>query len=239
MRLDIFLSTKNSISRNRAQFIIEEWLVSVNNTIITKSSFSITEWDTITVQEDKKTSWVSRSAVKLADYLKEYPIDIHGKKCLDIGASTGGFTQVLISYNADSVVALDVGSSQLHPSLRNIENILSLENTDIREYQSDIPFDIIVTDVSFISLRQIIPSISQLSSHATHIILLFKPQFEVGKNNLRKTGVPKNEAIIQTYLLDFQNWLVWEWFYIVRTIPSTLKWEAWNQEYIIHCIKNI
>jgi 23S rRNA (cytidine1920-2'-O)/16S rRNA (cytidine1409-2'-O)-methyltransferase len=160
------------------------------------------------VQEDKKTLWVSRSAVKLADYLEKYPISIHGKKCLDIGASTGGFTQVLLSYNADSVVALDVGSSQLHPSLRNIENILSLENTDIREYQSSTHFDIIVTDVSFISLRQIIPSISRLSNYSTHIILLFKPQFEVGKNNLRKTGVPKNDTIIQTCLLDFQNWLV-------------------------------
>lgn len=237
MRLDIFLSTKNSISRNRAQFIIQEWLVSVNNTIITKSSFPINEWDTIVVREDKKTLWVSRSAVKLADYLETYPIPIHGKKCLDIGASTGGFTQVLLSHQADSIVAIDVGSSQLHPTLKNIPNIISLENTDIRSYQSDTPFDIIVTDVSFISLKQIIPSIYQLSTPSTEIILLFKPQFEVGKNNLKKTGVPKNEAIIQSCLLDFQRWIQGEWLSILQTVPSTLKWEAWNQEYIIHCTK--
>jgi 23S rRNA (cytidine1920-2'-O)/16S rRNA (cytidine1409-2'-O)-methyltransferase len=99
--------------------------------------------------------------------------------CLDVGASTGGFTQVLLQHGAKKIIALDVGTSQLHETLRAESRVISIENTDIRNVKLEDKFDIIVVDVSFISLRKIIPTLIELKSENTELILLFKPQFEV------------------------------------------------------------
>ena len=237
MRLDIYISQTYALSRNRAQFIIQEWLVLVNEKTVKKTAFSIDETDSITLLEDKKTEWVSRSAVKLSDYIEQFPMQIDGLICLDIGSSTGWFTQVLLTHGAKEVTALDVWSLQLHESLRKNCRIHLFENTDIRDFSSEKDFSIITTDVSFISLTQIIPSISRLANSSTQIILLYKPQFEVGKIHLKKTGVPKNEIIIQKKMQEFQEFLKNSWFIILRVLPSSLKWETGNQEYIIHCKK--
>ena len=127
--------------------------------------------------------------------------------CLDIGASTGGFTQVLLMRGVQSVCAVDVGTLQLHPSIRADSRVTSFENMDIRNYQATTSFDLIVGDISFISLTKLIDSILLLASIQTEIILLYKPQFEVGSENLRKTGVPKSELITRKYFREFQELL--------------------------------
>jgi len=145
-------------------------------------------------------NWVSRSAEKLAGFLEQFPIKINGKKCLDVGSSTGGFTQVLLSYGANRIDAVDVGSNQLHESIRSNPKVSSYEQTDIRDFakqNNGIFYDIIVCDASFISLYEIVDFIFLVANTDTKIILLYKPQFEVGRDQLRKTGVPKDLKIVE------------------------------------------
>lgn len=225
MRLDKYLSEYHSITRNRAQFLISEGLVSVNGKLIQKASFMVGETDSVEVAEDRRVNFVSRSAIKLDTFLDEIGLGVTGMICLDIGASTGGFTQVLLERGAARVVAVDVGTSQLHDSIRSAARVLSIENTDIRDFAAIFHsttssptlllegeggieyFDLIVGDISFISLTKLMDSILALASAETEIILLYKPQFEVGKENLRKTGVPKTDAIVQKKFAEFQDFL--------------------------------
>jgi len=179
VRLDTYFSEKFSMTRNRARFCIDSNLVLVNGIMINKVSYDVKEKDFVTLQEDKRSSFVARSAVKLDDFLINNNFIVKDFICLDVGASTGGFTQVLLQHGAKKVVALDVGTSQLHESLQSDSRVISLENTDIREVKLEEVFNLIVVDVSFISLRKIVPSLQENISENTQIILLFKPQFEV------------------------------------------------------------
>ena len=184
------------------------------------------ETDSVSLSEDKKSRFVSRSAIKLDDFLETENISVERLICLDVGASTGGFTQALIGRGAKRVIALDVGTSQLHESLRNDARIISRENTDIRKADFEEAFDLIVVDVSFISLRKIVPDLRRISNKNTQLILLFKPQFEVGKEHLRKTGVPKDEKITKRALDDFLLFAKTSGFTIRKVSASTLKGEA-------------
>lgn len=153
--------------------------------------------------------------------------------CLDIGSSTGGFTQILLERGARRVVAVDVGTDQLHLSLRGDPHIELYENTDIRTFSKIEKFDIITIDVSFISLREIVPELQRFMKEDTDIFLLFKPQFEVGRANLRKTGVPKSEGIIDLSLHDFQIFLEHAGFTIMKVSKAQVVGEAGNQEYMM------
>lgn len=163
MRLDQFLAQQHHLTRNRAQQLIDSGLISVNGKIIKKSSYEVKPEDTFFLQEDKKIHWVSRSATKLDGFLEEFPIDLVGKTGLDVGSSTGGFTQVLLERGVSRVDAVDVGTDQLHASLRDNPQIHLYEQTDIRDFSSSSLYDIIVCDASFISLREICPSIFALA----------------------------------------------------------------------------
>lgn len=187
MRLDIYISESYNCTRNRAQFFIEQGLVRVNNLPAKKASQDIRESDEVRLLDDKRVEFVSRSAIKLDTFLDEIGLDITHMSALDIGASTGGFTQVLLQKGVQHVYAVDVGTLQLHPSLRTDPRVLSFENTDIRDFRALVAFDIIVGDISFISLTKLMDSILFLSHKDTEIILLYKPQFELGTENLRKT----------------------------------------------------
>jgi 23S rRNA (cytidine1920-2'-O)/16S rRNA (cytidine1409-2'-O)-methyltransferase len=153
--------------------------------------------------------------------------------CLDIGASTGGFTQVLLANGAKQAHAVDVGTSQLHPSLRADARVVSIENTDIRDFRSPTYFDVIVGDISFISLTKLIDPILMLADSETEIILLYKPQFEVGRENLRKTGVPKSEAIVLRKFQEFQEFLITKGVTIKKIAPSAIEGEAGNKEWVV------
>lgn len=208
MRLDLSLALQYGLTRNKSQQLIGARLVFVNGNIIEKTSFEVSENDTISIQDDRRVRWVSRSAEKLAGFLSHHPgISTFQSRCVDVGSSTGGFTQVLLEYGAIIVDAIDVGTDQLHEHLRLDPRVQSYEQTDIRTFvpTESAPYDIIVCDVSFISLIDIIDSILAFADVKTDIILLFKPQFEVGKEYLRKTGVPKTEASIDVAKRRFEE----------------------------------
>jgi len=185
MRLDIYLTNNNNIqSRNKASELIKAKKVLVDGKIVTKPSFQIENNMIVTIDQDE--FFVSRAAYKLKYFLEENNISVKNDVALDIGSSTGGFTQILLKENVKEVTCVDVGSNQLHDSLKNDTKIIIQENTDIREFKSDKQFDVVTCDVSFISILYIIDDIDRLSSDK--IIILYKPQFEVGREVKRDSN---------------------------------------------------
>lgn len=171
IRLDQYLVENNLVdSRNKAQQLIKDSKVSVNKKIITKASFKVSDE---LIELDDEHVYVSRAAYKLKNFLPPLPFNVKGMNALDIGSSTGGFTEVLLMNGVASVTSVDVGSSQLHKKLLDDDRVISIENQDIREFKSEKHFELITCDVSFISLSHILDSINELSSK--YIILLFKP----------------------------------------------------------------
>lgn len=233
MRLDHYIVKNFGYSRNRAQFFIDENLVKVNDKIITKASFQVEENYKVEIIEDKKVEYVARSAIKLEEFLKEIELDISWKACLDVGASTWWFTQILLIRWASSVQTIDVGTSQLHDKIKSDSRVKFIENMDIRDYKTNEIYDLIVADLSFISLHKIIDNLKNLSSSDTKIILLFKPQFEVGRINLRKTWVPKDDKIVIASLDKFKLACKDIGFKITKISESKLRGEAWNKEFFI------
>jgi 23S rRNA (cytidine1920-2'-O)/16S rRNA (cytidine1409-2'-O)-methyltransferase len=235
MRLDSYL-VENSFteSRNKAQSIIKEGLVSVNNETIKKSSYKVEESDVVEVKEHKE--YVSRSAYKLALFLEEISLDITHKVCLDIGSSTGGFTQVLLEKGALEVSAVDVGTAQLHHSLRDDERVHSYESCDIRDFRTPKKFSIVVSDVAFISLHHILSDVQRLATK--DIILLFKPQFEVGKDVKRdKHGVVLDERAIESAMIKFEEACKEMGWSLLEKSPSKLTGKDGNLEYCYHFSK--
>ena len=195
MRLDLYLTqTFNIQSRNKALELIKSDKVKIDGAIISKPSFNVEENQKIEILEDD--FYVSRAAYKLKYFLQELPYFIlKDKNTLDIGSSTGGFTQILLENDVRNVTCVDVGSNQLHERIKHNPKIEFFENTDIRNFSSDGIFEIVTCDVSFISILNILNDINRLSSK--DIIILFKPQFEVGTNVKRdKKGVVKDKAAI-------------------------------------------
>ncbi len=181
--------------------MIKASLVMVDARIVTKPSFEIEE-QVISIEESKQ--YVSRAALKLKDFLPILHFKIEGCETLDIGASTGGFTQILLEEGAAHVTAVDVGTDQLHPSIRSDERVTSIEQMDIRHYDPKRTFEVVVSDVSFISLLHILEDIDRLASR--WIILLFKPQFEVGREVKRdKNGVVKDKKAIAKAMQIFED----------------------------------
>ncbi len=159
-------------------------------------------------------------------------LQIEWMYCLDVGSSTGWFTQVLLDRWASHVDAVDVGTAQLHESIRNDIRVTSYEQTDIREFESSTHYDIIVCDASFISLQGILPSILRFADTQTHIILLWKPQFEVGREHLRKTWVVKNEKIVQKRQKEWEDFLELHNCEILQKEKSSVIGEAGNEEWM-------
>lgn len=191
MRLDLFLTTNFNIqSRNKASELIKSNKVKCDGQIITKPSFNVEEFHQIELLEED--FYVSRAAYKLKYFLEELKnFHLKDKNSLDIGSSTGGFTQILLENEVAKVTCVDVGSNQLHERIKHNPKISFFENTDIRNFTSDDLFEIVTCDVSFISILNIIEDINRLASK--DIIILFKPQFEVGTNVKRdKKGVVKD-----------------------------------------------
>jgi len=202
VRLDVYLVENGYFdSRNKAREAIEGGLVSLNETVIKKPSFLIKPSDRPSVDG---VSYVSRSALKLKHFLLQTSLEVADKVCLDIGASTGGFTQVLLEFGASEVTALDVGNAQLHPKLLSDNRVKSRENCDIRDFTTKKEFAVVTCDISFIGLQNVIKDIDRVSSEL--IILLFKPQFEVGREASRsKNGVVTDAGAIEMSRKKFEN----------------------------------
>ncbi len=195
IRLDIYLTTNFEIqSRNKASELIKNGKIKINGNIITKPSFKVEQTDKIEILQEQ--FYVSRSAYKLKHFLEEIDITIKDKDALDIGSSTGGFTQILLENSIKNVSCVDVGSNQLHDTIKNNSKISMYENTDIRKFNPSKRFDIITCDVSFISILNIIEDINRLAKK--YIIILYKPQYEVGTNVKRNSaGVVQDKKAIK------------------------------------------
>ncbi len=195
MRLDKYITQNYKIqSRNKVVELIKAQKVLVNGKIITKPSFPIEGDEAITIYEED--FYVSRSAYKLKYFLQDNSIDLKDKIAIDIGSSTGGFTQILLLNGVKQVTCLDVGTNQLHSSIRDDKRIIVKENTDIRNFKPDNKYELVTCDVSFISILNILDHIDRISSDK--IIILYKPQYEVGKDIKRDSnGVVLDKNAIQ------------------------------------------
>ncbi len=191
-------------TRSQAENYIKLGEVVVNERVIKKPGYFVHETDDIKLTANER--YVSRAGLKLASIAQAFKLEFKYTVVLDVGSSTGGFTDYALQHGASKVIAVDVGTDQLHPSLHGNEKIELRERTDIRSIKSldDTP-DIVVIDVSFISLREILPHVATLCSPKTKIVAMLKPQFEIGADAKHK-GVIKNERLRRDILQDFEAW---------------------------------
>ena len=220
-------------SRAKAQAAIEAGLVAANGATVRKASEEIAR--DADIKASPAHPYVSRGGVKLAAALDHFAIDPTGRVCLDVGASTGGFTQVVLERGATRVYAVDVGKAQLHAALRGRPEIVSLEETDIRTLSAAAfaePPSLVTIDVSFISLKQVLPAVTALAAPGATLIALIKPQFEAGRERVKK-GVVRDAAIHQAVCDDiaaFTASLGWRVFGI---IPSPIAGGDGNAEFLL------
>ncbi len=213
-------------TRSQAESYIRLGVVKVDGKVQTKPGYFIDEHSKVGLHSDQ---YVSRAGLKLASVAMLLKLDFKGKNVLDVGSSTGGFTDYALQHGAKKVVAVDVGTNQLHAKLRKDARVELHEQTDIRamDYLAETP-DIIVIDVSFISLREILPHLATLSSKQTQIVAMLKPQFEAGKSQVNK-GVIKNDKMRRDILKDFEMWSK-KLFVIKEKADSDVHGEKGNSE---------
>ncbi|HEX5448256.1 MAG TPA: TlyA family RNA methyltransferase [Candidatus Saccharimonadales bacterium] len=226
-RLDVALAHRGLIaSRSQAENYIKLGKVKVNGKILNKSSILVSDDDTLEIRGEEL--YVSRAGLKLESVAKKLGLDFRGKTVLDVGSSTGGFTDYALKHGAAKVIAVDVGTDQLHPSLRSNDRIELHEKTDIRDFEMDRKPDIVLIDVSFISLRQVLPAVLKLAGKNTQLIAMLKPQFESSPREVNK-GVIKNDSIRRQILRDFENW-VKTYFVISDKADSEVAGAKGNRE---------
>ncbi len=190
-------------TRSQAESYIRLGRVKVSGRLITKPGYFV--HDLSLVELDQPEQFVSRAGLKLASVADKLAVDFRGKIVLDVGSSTGGFTDYALSRGARRVICVDVGTDQLHPKLRRDARVELHEKTDIRDFATDQSVDIILIDVSFISLREVLPHLAGLATRQTQVVAMVKPQFETG-NRLKNRGVIKNDTERRRILHDFEQW---------------------------------
>jgi 23S rRNA (cytidine1920-2'-O)/16S rRNA (cytidine1409-2'-O)-methyltransferase len=220
-------------SRTFAQAAIAAGLVTADGILVQKSSEEISTNADLVAK--RPHPYVSRGGVKLAAALDHYKIDVAGRVCLDVGASTGGFSQALLLRGAKRIYAVDVGHGQLHTSLRSRAEIVLLEKTDIRSLELsrlvEQP-DLATVDVSFISLKLVLPAIGNLLTPAATIVALIKPQFEVARQNTKK-GIVRNAAAREVTCLEIAASLTAQGWRVREPMPSPIAGGDGNIEYFI------
>lgn len=232
MRLDIYLSIEKDMTRSKAKDLIKRGKVLVDDKIIEKPSFDVSDENNIKIF-DEDNIYVSRAGNKLEAAILNFGVDLQGKICLDIGSSTGGFTQCLIRFGAKEVYSVDVGKDQFHESLKSINNIHLYEETDIRDFsKKGFVFDIIVCDVSFISIEAIVDDITKMSKENTVIIVLIKPQFEVGKDGVNKRGIVLDPSKHLRAIENVKKAFDMHGFKFCGIIESPIKGKAGNKEFL-------
>lgn len=240
VRLDEALVGQRLVtSRSKAQRLIKAGFVSVNGHASTKPATPVSAADSIDVADDER--YVSRGAYKLAAAFGMFaPRGLpspQGLACLDVGASTGGFCDVLLRAGASQVIALDVGHGQLDPRIRSDPHVIEMSGVNIRGVQvSDLPYrpQLIVSDVSFISLRHVIPVVERIAAAGAHIVLLVKPQFEVGKGRLGRNGVVGDPKMREQALRDVTLCARQHGLTVVDAGPSPIEGMAGNKEYLLY-----
>jgi 23S rRNA (cytidine1920-2'-O)/16S rRNA (cytidine1409-2'-O)-methyltransferase len=236
-RLDVAL-TQRKLTASRSQS--ENWIklgkVLVNGQVVMKPGHFVDQNADIKITAE--VQYVGRAGLKLASVADILKLDFRDRIVLDVGSSTGGFTDFALRHGAKKIYAVDVGTEQMHPTLRHNKQIELHEKTDIRDFYMDIKPDIILIDVSFISLRDILPHIfNYLSDTNTQIVAMVKPQFEAGKNQTNK-GIIKNDAMRRQILKDFEDWSH-KYFIILNKRDSDVAGAKGNQErfYLLQTLK--
>jgi 23S rRNA (cytidine1920-2'-O)/16S rRNA (cytidine1409-2'-O)-methyltransferase len=231
-RLDVELVRRGlADSRAQARAAIEAGKVSVAGVVVIKAA-AVVAADTV-IEAGKAHPWVSRGGIKLKHALHAFQVDPAGLSCLDIGASTGGFTEVLLAHGARKVWAVDAGHSQLHPRLRGDSRVVNLERTDARNLALDMlgeAPELIVCDVSFIGLAKALPVALDLAAPGASLVGLFKPQFEVGPAHVGKGGIVTDAAAADLAAETFGHWLVSKGWSVDSWVPSPILGSDGNAE---------
>ncbi|MEN3350031.1 MAG: rRNA (cytidine1920-2-O)/16S rRNA (cytidine1409-2-O)-methyltransferase [Bradyrhizobium sp.] len=233
-RIDVLLVERGLFeSRARARAAIDAGLVTADGKAVAKASEMVPTKAALTAEPAHP--YVSRGGVKLAGALEHYPIEIEDHVCLDVGASTGGFTEVLLANGASLVFAIDVGHGQLHPSLQGHPKIVSMEETDIRKFEGKrLPArpDVVVIDVSFISLKLVLPVALSLAAAPTHLLALIKPQFEAARKH-SKRGIIRNAMVHQEICDDIAAFAASLGCTDIQVFPSSITGGDGNIEFFL------
>lgn len=204
-RLDQVVTRRQLVaSRSQAESFIKLGQVTVNGKVVTRAGTLVRETDEIILTAAEQ--YVSRAGLKLASVAEKLQLDFRSKTVLDVGSSTGGFTDYALKHGAAKVIAVELGKDQLHPSLHGNPQIELHEQTDIRTFSTTQKIDLVVADVSFVSLQAILPAVAKLCHSGTQIVAMVKPQFEARGSNVKHHGVIKNEKVRREILQDFELW---------------------------------
>lgn len=227
-RLDQELVSRGLVAtRSQAESYIRMGDVLVNGSAVTKPGYAVGDEHKIVLKTEEQ--YVNRAALKLASVAQALRLDFRGKTVLDVGSSTGGFTEYALRHGAMKVIAVDVGTNQLHPILRPDPRIELHEQTDIRDFRTQERIDVVLADVSFISLREILPSVAKLCNGQTQLAIMVKPQFEAGQSNLKHKGVIKNDKMRREILKDFETW-AHQYFVVIDKADSQVAGSKGNLE---------
>ncbi len=227
-RLDVEMAKRGLVSsRSQAESYVKLGQVRVNGQSVTKAGQLVDDTDGIVLTADEQ--YVGRAALKLKSVAESLQLDFRNATVLDVGSSTGGFTQFALRHGARKVFAVELGTDQLHPSLRDDPRIELHEKTDIRDFMTQEPIDIIVGDVSFISLREILPHVATLMSGETVLVAMVKPQFEAAQSGFKHKGVIKNDRMRRDILKEFEAWAK-DYFKILNKIDSSVAGGKGNLE---------
>ena len=228
-RLDVALTKSGRIeSRQRAQALILAGKVQVSGETVRRPDRAVRDDEVITV--DESPSYASRGALKLGPALESFGIDPNGRICADIGASTGGFTDVLLRRGAAKVYAIDVGRGLIHWRLRQDPRVVVIERVNARELDAfPEPVSLIVVDVSFISLEKVLPALRAAGPNA-EVVALFKPQFEVGRSDVGKGGIVRDAAVIEAAVLRFRTWCDTNGYSVADEAASEVAGAEGNRE---------
>lgn len=234
-RLDVYLSENNTVkSRSLAASLIKQGSVEVNGRICTKASFAVDDNDNIRIIGEMP-KYVGRGGLKLEKALSHYRLHLDGSVCIDIGASTGGFTDCMLQNGAVKVYSVDVGTDQLDEKLRNDPRVVSMEKTDIRNCVGALPaVDFIGIDVSFISLKLVLPSAYALLKDGGECVALIKPQFEAGKSHFSKHGIVRDSKVHKKVCDDISEFASTLGFERGEVISSPITGGDGNTEYLIY-----
>ena len=233
-RLDVALTDRGlAKSRNVAQTLIKNGQITVNGRLVNKASFAVEDTDLIELMGDLPR-YVGRGGEKLEKAVEVFGIALDGCVCLDVGASTGGFTDCMLQKGAEKVYAVDVGTNQLDQKLRADGRVISLEQLDIRKATDEIPpVDFTAIDVSFISLKLILPEVKRFLKPGKTFVALVKPQFEAGRKYLSKNGVVKDKTVQEKVLADIKEFAAMEGYTVLNHAVSPILGGDGNRAFLL------
>lgn len=235
-RLDQLLVEKKTVrSRSHARSLIMSGRVLVDNQPVDKAGTLVRE-DALISVKNSDLRYVSRGGFKLEGAIKDFNLDVMDQTCLDVGASTGGFTDCLLQNGAKKVFAVDVGYGQLAWKLRTDPRVVTIERTNIRYMKPDaLPesVDLVTIDVSFISLKKTVPQVVQFMKKQASIVALIKPQFEVGKGHVGKGGVVRDPLLHSKVIRELSDFFHQKGFACESVVPSPLRGPKGNKEFFI------